>query len=183
MKRIFCSVIFVFFMSCGGIQPPSSSTNRIVIQFRDSIIRDYYLLSVRENALVVAPYQSSYFPIDSLIASASVIPFSKIEGLFKKSRPSGSDVAGWGFLGFLVGSGSGFFTAIPYAYSHGGDSRRPIENFNFAIGTGFITGILIGIFHNMSDEEFYLNSKEHIDQVRKRAVYPNYEPYELQQKR
>jgi len=185
MKRIGYSLLFIAFMSCGGVQRPSSSTNRIVIQFRDSVIKDFYLLSVRENSLVVAPYQAYDVSIDSLIASAAVVPFSKIEALFKKSRPSASDVAGWGFMGCMVGGAAGFISCAPYVSwtGDGGDDKRAIQNFYFGLSSGFLTGILIGIFHNMSDEEFYLNSKENIERVRKRAIYPNYEPYELQQKR
>jgi hypothetical protein len=181
MKRIAYSFLLIALLSCGKSQP-SSSTNRIVIQFRDSVIRDFYLLSVRDESLVVAPYTEDNVSIKSLVDSAHVVPFSKIEALYKRSRPDASEVIGSGFVGCLVGGVCGCFTALPYVSfgDHSGDGKKAEQNLLFGFGSGIVTGVVLGLIENTSDKQFFLDTKDHLNDVRERAVYPHYEPYELQ---
>src|SRR5438552_293094 len=116
MKRIAYSFLFVALMSCSSA--PSSSSNRIQVEFRDSVIKDFYLLAVRDSALVVAPYTTDYSSIDTLISDAHIVPFHKVEHLYKNSSPSLSDELWAGGTGFAIG---GCYSIVPYFFAGAGD--------------------------------------------------------------
>jgi hypothetical protein len=174
MKRIAYSFLLLFVMSCSSA--PSSSSNRIVIEFRDSVIRDFYLLAVRDSALVVAPYTTDYSSIDSLVAEAHTVTFRKVEHLYKNSSPSLGDELWAGTTGFAL---AGCLSAIPYIFDYGsGDGHPGRYNVGIPIG-GFAAGLILGLVLNYTYSERFLDSKEHLELIKKRAFYKNGEPPEL----
>ncbi len=169
MKRIAYSLFLIALLSCGS--KPSSSTNRIVIQFRDSVIKDYYLLSLREHSVVVTPYTNDYSSVDTLVAQAQVVSFEKIEKLYRKSTPTLSDELWFGGAGCALG---GFTSASVYVFA----DRRKFDFSSPLIGLS--TGLLVGLLVNASYEELYLDTPEHLLVTRRRALYRDEEPIELQ---
>jgi len=159
--------------SCSSL--PSSSSNRIVIEFRDSVTKDFYLLALRDSSIVVAPYTTDYSSIDSLNALASVIPFRKIEHLYKNSSPSLGDELWAATTGLLVGS---FFAILPYFEGGSGDGHPNQHTGGFPI-IGLGGGIVLGLLFNNAYDERFFDSKEHLDMIKFRAYYKN-EPPELQ---
>jgi hypothetical protein len=176
MKRAVYSFLLIFLLSCGS--NPSSSRNRIKLQFRDSIIEDYYLLSVREHSLVITPFTTDYSSIDELIAHAEVIPFEKVEHLYKNSSASSEDELWAGGTGLAL---TGCYELIPHIFYGGsGDGHPSPYNFGIPIG-GFAAGLVIGVLANNAYSERFLDSKEHLELVKYRAYYKDgEEPPELQ---
>jgi hypothetical protein len=174
MKRIAYSFLFVALLSCGS--SPSSSNFVIKIEFRDSVINDYFLLSVRDSALVITPYTTDYASIDSLNAHAQVVAFSKIGRLYKTSSASLDDELWFGATGCAVG---GCYSVIPYFFGGGSGDGHPKYNVAIPIG-GLAGGLVLGLLANSSYSERFLDSKEHIELVKSRAFYKNGEPPELQ---
>jgi hypothetical protein len=173
MKRIAYSFLLVAVLSCG--RAPSSSSNRVKIEFRDSVINDYYLLAVRDSALVIAPYSTDYSSIDTLIAHAQVIPFRKVEHLYKNSSASLSDELWAGGTGLAIG---GCYSCVPYFFAGSGDGT-PKYDVGLPIG-GFAAGLFLGLIMNTGYHERFLDSKEHLELVKSRSFYQNGEPPELQ---
>ncbi|MEP7233953.1 MAG: hypothetical protein ABI778_01535 [Ignavibacteriota bacterium] len=176
MKRIAYCFLLIFLLSCGS--SPSSSNYHIKIEFRDSVSNDYYLLAVRENALVITPYTTDYDSIDSLNAKAELVPFAKIARLYKTSSASLEDELWFG--GTALGI-SGCYSAFLYTFSgvsgHGGTPKFDVA---FPLGaTG--GGLLLGLLVNNSYQELYLDTPEHLEKVKSRACYKegDLEPPEL----
>jgi hypothetical protein len=172
MKRIAYSFLLIVLMSCSTA--PSSSSNRIKVEFRDSVIKDFYLLAVRDSALVVAPYMTDYTSIDTLISYSQVIPFQKVEHLYKISNASMSDELWAGGTGFVL---TGCYSLLPYFFA-GGDGSPGKYDVGLPIG-GLAAGLVIGLVVNTANTERFLDSKEHLELVKNRAFYKNGEPPEL----
>jgi hypothetical protein len=174
MKRIAYSFLLIFLLSCGSA--PSSSTNHITIEFRDSVIKDFYLLAVRDSALVVTPYTTDYASIDSLNAQAQVVPFKKVGRLYKNSSASLDDELWAGTTGFVLGGCYSGFSSLAASYGDAGPGKF---NFGLPIG-GFAGGLVLGLLMNNAYSERFLDSKEHLELVKARAFYKEGEPPELQ---
>ena|SRR5947209_17459004 len=101
MKRIAYSFLLVTLLSCGTHSP--SSHNRITLQFRDSIIKDFYLLSVRDSSLVVAPYQTGEIEMHQLIAESQNIRLDMIERIFDKGDHDAGSILFPSLAGGLLG--------------------------------------------------------------------------------
>lgn len=175
MKRIAYSFLLVALLSCGS--SPSSSNFVIKIEFRDSVINDYFLLAVRDSALVISPYTSKNTSIESLNAHAQVVAFSKIGRLYKTSTASLEDELWFGAAGCAAG---GCYSVIPYLFAGGGDGHPGKYDFGIPIG-GLAGGLVLGLLANSTYSERFLDTKEHIELVKTRAYYKDVEPPELQQ--
>ena len=174
MKHIAYSFLLIFLLSCSSA--PSSSSNRITIEFRDSVIKDFYLLAVRDSTLVVAPYTTDYSSIDSLVADAHTVPFEKVEHLYKNSSPSLGDELWAGGTGLVIGGCYAFLYTLAGSYGDGGFAKY---NVGLPIG-GLAGGLILGLLFNNTYSERFLDSKEHLELVKYRAYYKNGEPPELQ---
>ncbi|MDP4229809.1 MAG: hypothetical protein Q8916_05320 [Bacteroidota bacterium] len=184
MKKIASSLLLVVLLSCGTSQP--NVHNRISIQFRDSAIGDFFLLSVRDHSVVVAPYASEYISVGSLIITAKNVPFEKIEKIYYKGdRMPGSIV-----LPALGGAAIGGCATCHYQCNITGDGggmsadeiHRQERIQLFGLGGGFLAGALLGYFFNYQDQEYSLTSTHDIQHLRNfYALFPNKEPSDLEQ--
>jgi len=176
MKRIAYSFLLIAFMSCG----PSLDTrmySHVAIKFRDSLEKEFLLLSVREDRLIVSEYDSEGKILDgSLIGSAEAIPFTRVEKIYHPLGPDGLPI----FLGGLAGCvcGGVIGTAVYYDANAGGGNRYPKAPY-IGIAIGLPTGILIGYLLQSGDSHYSLSSTKEVDELRQHSFFHT-EPPELQ---
>ncbi len=176
MKRIAYSLLLVLLLSCASRM--GTDENRIRVQIRDGQIEDFFLLAVRSDCLVVAPFKHEAIPADSLIAHAKIIQLSTIQGIAYKPEQSASLWPGLG--GCAIGAFSGCLG--------GAVVSSPQINPTY-VGVGFVGGGVLGFFSGMAiahilakdpDYLWLLNPAGHIDKIRHIEFFRNYEPPELQ---
>ena len=174
MKRIAYSFLLIVLFSCGRV--PTESRSRIVIEYRDST-REYFLLAVRERSLLVTPYNPSWSTLDTLYSTAFTVEFTDVQAIYKKSRASTSDILFPALLGCIGGGLGGFAIGAPNWFTDNTSFIAPIVIGMFG---GIFIGSGIGILTNDEYKRFFLDSKEHISEVRNHATYVDHEPPELQ---
>ena len=168
MKRIAYSFLLIFLLSCGSRSDLKG--NRISIHFRDTLMipHEYYLLSVRDTSLVVAP---GYFDQGG---TPTVIPFSKISSVYHST-----DERFWYMLlGGVTGCTIADATVIAIAAHNGGGGSG--EGVAFAAALLDIPAILGGMAIGCAlsdDEKGYVPSSGTLKDF---AKYPVIEPPELQ---
>jgi hypothetical protein len=182
MKHITFCFLLIALLSCGSSRP--SSHNRITLQFRDSIIKDYYLLSVRDSSLVVAPYQTGNVEMNQLITESQNISVNTIERVYAKGDHQSSAL----FFSTLAGAGLGACAASPPHLTTGdggGMTEAEVKAQQqrlifFPIG-GAIAGGLFGYFAFYRDKEISIASHDNRRSFRTfYSIYPDREPPELQ---
>jgi hypothetical protein len=167
MKRIAYFFLLMLLASCESQSDLQGDRIRVVFRDTLSIPHEYYLLSVRDTAFVVAP---GFF---DTAGPPKVIPFSKIDRVFHDNggRSTGA------LLGGLAGFGAVMGAMFIYGKTHdvgGGEG--------LAFGAAFISipAIIIGavIGYDASDDEkgYYPSSQT----LREYARYRDKEPPELQ---
>ena len=174
MKRIAYSFLLIVLLSCGHSIP--SSQNRITIQFRDSIITDYFLLSVRNNSLLVAPYTHKEVEVETLLATAKKISFNTIDHIYVLNNPNYGTAV-------LSGCGGGCIGAFATCnFSLGSDGGRPASPAApYAIGGGFLTGFLVGYLLSNADKEYSTTDKIDMERLNStHSLFRVIEPPELQ---
>jgi hypothetical protein len=175
MKRIAYFFLLIVIMSCGSDM--FSSKNHIRLQIRDSTIRDFYLLSVRQNSFIVSPYKEEAVTIDSLLAGARSIPFEKTAAITYRLERSISILPGLG--GCLIGTIGGC-VAGGYASKQEGDIGTWLAYGGAGGLFGFTAGMLIATALQNSDERILYEVENNVEELRNLAIYPNDEPPELQ---
>lgn len=88
MKYCVILVLAVILASCGLSKPEFTPVNRVVIQFRDQSVQEYYLLSVRDQSLVVSKANPCGHRLDSIIDAVKVVGFDDIEKVYRESERS-----------------------------------------------------------------------------------------------
>jgi hypothetical protein len=178
MKRIAYSLLLIFLLSCGNAVP--SSRSHVIIQFRDSIIHDYFLLSVRDNSLVVAPYSEEGETVSTLIKSAFVIPMEKIELVLHRGETTSGDIllpaSGLGVGGYIAGcySGGGL-----NCLGSGGAHASDYALYGMGIGCGL--GAAAGYLISSQDRQFQPSKKTDMEKLRSEySFFKIVEPIELQ---
>ncbi len=180
MKRIVYSFLLIAVLSCGHSEP--SSHNRISVQFRDSI-RDYFLLSVRDSSLIVAPYQSKSVEMYQLLSDMQNIPLNKIEKIYDKGTGYPSSIVfpalggaalaecATGTLRFSSGDGGGM--------SEAESKVQHQKQIYFPIG-GAIAGGLFGYYAIYRNREVSIATANAMKNFRIwYAFYPDQEPVQL----
>ena len=177
MKRIAYSFLLIFLLSCGSHTP--SSHNRITLQLRDSVIHDYFLLSVRDSSFIVSPYTNRSITNDGLIGSAEVVPIQKIEKIIIKGDHSplilllpgmAGCIGGWG----ATQNGASFFSV-------GGVGPPASKAQPYASLGGFLIGASIGYFEAYRDKELAPRKADDLKNLQNfYALFPNTEPLDLQ---
>ena len=178
MKRIAYSFLLILLLSCGGSHAPSSR-NRITVQFKDSVIKDFYLLAVHDSTLVVSPYTGAAATAFELSESAHAVPFEKIEKIYFSGRDYATPLFA-GCAGGCIG-----FCSTGYKLDISGDDDgmttqgRKLQP--YFTGVGFLAGFLIAYFTIDTDKEFSLLKKNDLDNLRNvHSFYNEKEPSELQ---
>jgi hypothetical protein len=170
MKRIAYSFLLIFLLSCG----PRSELkgNRVLINFRDTIPHEYYLIAVHDSGLVVSP---GFF---DNAGSPFIIPFSRIS---RVRHDVGGKTTGM-LLGGLIGCTSAMGTAIAIGTAGGNAGSGE----GVAFGAAFVSlpalalGMIIGYNSSDDDKIFDLSKAHDRDALREFARYPDHEPPELQ---
>jgi hypothetical protein len=176
MKRIAYSFLLIFGMSCGSHF--ASSDNRIRVEMRDSTVQDFYLLSLRSDALVVSPYIDKDISADSLVAHARLVSFARTETISYQPEISVSILSGLG--GCILGTVAGCL-AGGYAMKQEGDISTLFGYGALGGAIGFGGGMLIAIgLRSPPDDHVIYDIKNHVEELYSRAIYPGQEPPELQ---
>jgi hypothetical protein len=176
MKRIAYSFLLIALLSCGSHL--ASPGNRIRLQIRDSTIEDFFLLAVRNDAVVVSPFRDDDIVADVLIAHAHVISFAKTEAISYKPERSASILPGLG--GCLIGTAAGCLLG-GYSTKGEGDISTLLGYGTVGGTAGFAAGMLIAIaLKSQPDDKVIYDIKSHTDELRDHAIYYDQEPPELQ---
>jgi hypothetical protein len=160
MKRIAYSFLLIFLLSCGSSS--QQSNNRIRIEFRDSVKQQYYLLAVRDSALIV-----STIPVESdNDIDGKLIRFAQVRKVFRAGDSTDSGL----LTGIIIGAlpGSALYLFLP----------TPIMALPLAIG--MIIGGVIGCAISRSESEFDPRNPHDRYYLRELARFPAAEPPELQ---
>ena len=179
MKRIAYSFLLIAVLSCGHSEP--SSHNRITVQFRDSI-KDYFLLSVRDSSLIVAPYRSEPTEMFQLVSDMKKIPLNTIEKIYNKGTGYPSSIV-FPTLG-LAACLECAATPIHLGSDGGGMSEADIKAVHqkqiyFPI-IGAIAGGLFGYYALYRDKEVSIKTADDIRNLKIFfAFYPDKEPPQL----
>jgi hypothetical protein len=164
MKRAAYSFLLIALLSCGSSTP--SSRSRVTVQFRDSIIQDYYLLSVRDNSLVVAPYSEEGETVSTLIKSASILPFENIDLVLHRGEMTPGDIllpaSAIGVGGCIGGCYSG--GGISLTGDGGGDHGSEYALYGLGIGCGI--GAAAGYLISSQDREFQPSKKNDMEKLK-----------------
>ena len=168
MKRIAYSFLLIFLLSCGSQSDLQRTTIRV--QFRDTLTApdEYYLLSVRDTALVVEP---GFYGMGN---TPRVIPFSQINRVF---HDNGGKTSGF-LLGGLIGCSAVLIPAAIFGATHnvGGGEGLAIGGALISI-PAMVAGGIIGCALAEGEKEYAPSSN---DTLRSFAKYPDTEPPELQ---
>ena len=185
MKRIALSFLFIFALSCGTAQTPSLR-HRLTVQFRDSIIGDYYLIAVRTNSVVLAPYAPPPLTSHQVFGLAKDVPFEKIEKIYEKSDGTLGNL----FLGGLVGFGFGCIATGGIGCGYRFDcldlynQNKSSKYQPYYLGGGFLVGVIASYFANYTDKEFSLTKSDDIKILKMMySFYPDLEPVDLLQEK
>jgi hypothetical protein len=173
MKKIWIFIFFgVLLSSCSSRSELKG--NRVLVQFRDTIPHEYYLLSVRDSSLVVKP---GYY---DLPGEPIVIPFSRISRVMH-------DVHGkltGALLGGAIGGVAAFGTVFVIAKSQPqiqGNQGMAFAGLAAIIGASAVTlGIIIGNGLSEGEKGYSISSAHDRDVLRDYSQYPDTEPPELQ---
>ena len=178
MKRIAYSFLLVALLSCGSDVP--TPKNRITLQFRDSVIKDYYLLSVREHSLAVSSYRGAEETDSSLINAAEIIPFGKIESIYYKGRTNFTDIA---LPASVLGCAGSAYGASIGGLSILGDGNGPHGWAYTGIGMacGCAVGAVGGYLLSSQERQYNPSLSSDIKKLQsERSFYHTAEPPELQ---
>ena len=180
MKRIAYSLLLIFLLSCGSSNP--SSHKRITVQFRDSIIKDYFLLAVRDSSLVIARYRKGNIDMDDLIAESQNVPLNKIEKIYDKGSGYPSSIV-FPLLG-CAACAECAATPIHFGSDGGGmtDAELKIVHQNQILFPfiGAVAGGLFGYYAFYRDKEISFQTQDDIKKFRMwYAIFPDREPPEL----
>jgi hypothetical protein len=167
----------VALLSCGTHAP--SSRNHVSVQFRDSIISDYYLLSVRDSSIIAVNYTGQRITSEGLIASAIIIPVGKIERIVRKSEPSAIAPLAGGCLGGCIGFCSTGWKFDPVG-DDDGTTPQSRKQMPYLTAGGFIAGFLLGYLLDHMESEYYPNRKDDLEHLRTFNSFYQTEPPELQ---
>jgi len=174
MKRIAYSFLLIFLLSCGASRD-TSKRSHFVIKMRDSLQKEFLLLSVREDTLIVSPYET-YGISGSLIGSAEAIPFRVVERIYIPHTYVGNSVFWGGFAGCFVGGCIG--SAVYTNGNEDGRNRYPNAPY-IGIALGIPAGMLVGYLLQSGDTHYSLTSQLDIAGLREHAFFQT-EPPELQ---
>ncbi len=173
MKRIAYSLLLIFLLSCGS--KSELKGNRINVFFRDSLTipHEYYLLFVRDSALVVAPgfYDAPGKPI--------TIANSKINHVLH----SGDGKVKAMFLGGIIGCTTAAATVGIIGIHNRGNTEGGLGigvTAAVAAAPALVLGMIIG--YNLAADEDKYNLEKEGDryELGGYAKYPDTEPLELQ---
>jgi hypothetical protein len=179
MKRVAYFIFLIFVLSCGSSHLPAEE-NRITLLYRDSTIEreSFYLLSVRNETLIVAPAFED-MTIDSIISLARVVPFTKIETIIYSSDP---DLVLPGLGGCVAGmvAGAAIGGSIPIKTHQEFDLSNIFTGGLIGGGVGLATGLILAQALSNSEKQLLLDSRMHISEARQLAIFRVTEPPELQ---
>ena len=139
------------------------------MEFSDSTSHEYYLLAVRDSALVVGPgYYDRYGPPLS-------IPFSKIMRIYHGSDGKTID----GVLGGAAGFVAAMATMLIITPRDGDGLGAAVIGTVLAV-PAIIAGVIIGANLSSDENSYDLSKSSDRKWVKNFSKYPNGEPPELQ---
>jgi hypothetical protein len=163
MKRALYSLLFLLLMSCGTSSHLQGS--RIEILFKDSVIKSYQLLSVRDSSLVVHSYDLAEF-------NPQIISFSKVNRIYHS-------VDGKKFGGII---GCAAFS-LPIFYGSVPLFALLIPNLGYGAYILFLPSMVLGyiIGYSVANDNgtFDLQDKIDLYSIKAFAKYRNNEPPEI----
>ncbi|MDP4220847.1 MAG: hypothetical protein Q8916_05315 [Bacteroidota bacterium] len=180
MKRILSSLFLMVLLSCGQSHAPLA--NHVVVRMRDNSTKDYFLLAIHDSSLIVAPFvKGESIDLGSLVGSAESIPFSSIRVVTHSEKASGDDEFIGGFIGCFTGGTIGGCAAAQSAFGENSvPPTLPVAVLYIAspfIGIG--VGVLIADLMAAGNEEYFLDTKPQIENLRHFAYYSKQEPPQL----
>ena len=154
MKRIAYSFLLVllFLLSCRSSPNVNYHT---WIRLHDSLLHDYSLISVRNEALLVTSYQAVF----DKSATVFSIPLSRITQVYQEHEMSNT--------GTLVGRVIGFFAGL-FGFRKLGDIDYGEE------------GSLLGHNFDKNKSEYNVHDRDDLMLLKEFALFPDKEPPELQ---
>lgn len=176
MKYIGSCLLVSLLLSCSS-RPLPSSRNRIVLESRDGLSREYFLLAVRPDAIVVSPYSPDAERSEMLFPGASVIPVADVDHLVYQYGPTINHMS-W----LLPGMFGGALGLIGFFEDLYGERARLTYTLSLGI-PGFLAGFGLSFFTHTDDQEYFVDTKAHIRQLKERAIFQYDEPPELQRLR
>jgi len=177
MKRIAYSFLLIALLSCGASRD-TEKRSHFVIKMRDSVEKEFLLLSVRSDTLIVSPYDAIGIVLPgSLIGSAETISFSRIERIYIPHIYNGNSVFWGGFAGCFLGGCIG--SVVWMNANQGSDQGHLTAAPYIGIALGIPAGMLVGYLMQSGDSQYSLSSELDINILRKHAFFQT-EPPELQ---
>ncbi len=169
MKHFAYSFLLIVLLSCGTTR---QENYRSRILFRDSTIADYILLSVRNDAAVVAEY--SQFSSGEM--HPKVIPFTKILLIYQEHSVSTHGIWYGSAIGFGAGLGG---TLLASAITH--KDQIGIGAVPFLCGgIGAVIGCTADKFQE-TEKVCTINDMDDRQWLKQISRYPDNEPETLQQ--
>jgi hypothetical protein len=174
MKRAAYFFLLIGLCSCSVSYP--SNSNRIKIQFRDSTIADYFLLSVFNHSMLVSPYSDEEaFSLNS----ARRVLFENIEAVYFRTDPNFLDVFLPGFVLGIAGGVTGYGISTLKTHSGEIDAHLPFEEVTLGSAGGLVGGMILGYSLNSIDNEVRNFNTSALRDLHQRAFYDT-ETFELQ---
>lgn len=82
----YCAILVAAVMLAGcSISRDYSSANRVTLQFSDSSLKDCYLLSTYDEALIVSDIDPAGLKADSLLMHTMILPFRSVDRIYKQN--------------------------------------------------------------------------------------------------
>ncbi|MBS1903899.1 MAG: hypothetical protein JSS75_09360 [Bacteroidetes bacterium] len=80
-------ILAVMLASC-GITRDYSSVNHVTLQFTDSSLKDCYLLSVGDDALIVSDIDPAGMPAEALSLHEMILPTRAVDRVYRRNHQS-----------------------------------------------------------------------------------------------
>jgi hypothetical protein len=82
----YCAILVVAVMLAGcSISRDYSSANRVTLQFRDSSLKECYLLSIHDEALIISDVDPAGLRAETLEAHTMILPFRSVGHIYKQN--------------------------------------------------------------------------------------------------
>jgi hypothetical protein len=169
-----------FLQSCGTTGPVEGS--HILLGTPDITTQDFFLLSMREHSLVIAPYNTDYFHIDAVIASAFSVPYEKVTHLEQVAPFNAGPIAGATGAGLLGGMYIGNLVrpVTDAEYDAGARTLVFAKETYIGMATGAVFGAAMGyLFYQKKSVIYHVDRAEDRVKLRHVAIYHEEEPPEL----
>lgn len=181
MKFVPVLLLVVVLSSCAaGGRPVDGS--RIMLETADISRQEFFLMSVREHALVVSPYTEEFYHIDATIAASISIPFEHVRYVGKSASDN------WRMIGICSAAGlvSGAYIGDLVRPSTQAEIESGVRSFEFTKETylGMLSGLALGatvgyLSTHRAEQVFDLGRPEDVAKLRHSAIYHDEEPPEL----